>query len=142
MDILSIFVIQTLPIMRDALKEMQKKARSIGVNVGVSTITVSHQDVGDYKLTLSLTNNTEVRVNVPEKDDLNYAGIASAKSAQMQRTGKFSGNDDGFIGEVSYRGGVCFKKEGYSLQVSYSGGTEDEDLEIAEVGIVAMGVCW
>lgn len=140
MKTLSGFISDTSPVMIISLRKMQEKAFSIGVHVGVSVITVSHPDVDNYKLTLSLTNNQQVRADVPEKADVNYVGVAYAKAAQMQRTGKFSGRDDGFIGEVPYRGGLCFEKDGYSVLVSYSGGTEDEDVEIATIGISAMGV--
>ncbi len=138
MKILLIFIQRTSPLILEALEKMQEKASSIGVNTGESTITVSNKNLGSYKLTLSLTNNTQVRVNVPGKSDVNFAGVAALKSVQMQRTKKPSGKDDGFIGEIPYKGGLCFNKDGYSVQVSYSGGTQNEDVEIAKVGISEM----
>jgi len=134
------FISDTAPIVVTALGAMQSQASSMGVHVGVSEITVSHTDVDNYKLKLSLTNNTNVRPGGAGEARVNFAGVASAKAAQMQRTGKFSGNDDGFIGEVPYRGGMCFKKDGYTVLVAYSGGTQDEDVKIATIGIGAMGI--
>lgn len=134
----SYFVSKHTPAIILTLNIMVEKAVSIGVHAGVSMITISHKDIPDYKFTQSLINNTEVRVNVPQKSDVNFAGVASAKAAQMQRTGKPSGKDDEFIGEVPYRGGMLFEKNGYSVLVAYSGGTEDQDVEIAKYGIEIM----
>ena len=138
MKTLSGFISETSPTITKTLKIMQEKASSIDVDVGVAMITVSHVGITDYKLTLSLINNTEVRVNVPQKTDVNFTGVVSAKISQMQRTLKSSGNDDGFIGEVPYKGGMFFRKSGYDVFVAYSGGTEDEDVEITKHGIEVM----
>ena len=128
-------VSESMPAIAGALMKMREKALSIGVKVGVSTITVLHEENRDLSLTLSRANNTHIRVDVPDKPNANYTAVASAKIAQMMRTGEPSGRDDGFFGEVPYRGGLTFKNERFTVFVAYSGGTEDEDAEIAQIGI-------
>ena len=137
MKTLQSLMIKMSPVMEVALKQMLEAANYMDVKVGTAAISVSHADVKDYALTLTLINNRSVRVGVSDKVDVNYTGVVLAKIAQMQRTGKPSGADDGFIGEVPYRGGVVVKGE-YTILIAYSGGTEEEDVAISSTGAKVM----
>jgi len=80
--------------------------------------------------------------NGPEDIGTNYATVAPAKLFQMLRTGKPSGQTP-IKGENSYRGGdLVDLGEGNMLFAAFSGGTEDQDLQIARAGLVVMKKLW
>lgn len=132
-----------MPIVFDALEKMIEQANAIGVTVGVAQITIIHNIEPLKQFTLTATNTkgrTLKRENVPGKANVNYAAVVAAKIAQMRRTDKSSGADDGFIGEVPYKGGIrgVSHNGNFTVYVAYSGGTEDEDVMIAKPGLVGV----
>jgi len=67
----------------------------------------------------------------------NLLGIASTKAAEMADTFKDSGSGvrEIYSGELGYKGGLIKKvKSGYVLAV-FSGGSGEQDLEVAKVGL-------
>jgi hypothetical protein len=69
----------------------------------------------------------------------NYAAIAFTKIAEMVRTGRNSGESGAWTpkGEFGYRGGITWTRtdtEGARFFLAFSGGSEDEDVEISIIG--------
>lgn len=70
-------------------------------------------------------------------DDANFCAIAYAKASEMAVTLKDSGNGDrkDITGEFGWPGGVILKvKSGYIL-AAFSGGTGEQDVEVAKKGL-------
>ena len=133
------FVVPSSIVAMDALTQMVERAKAIDVQTGVAKIAVTHSDYPDHVLEHSLINGVIARVDTGENEHINYAGVVSAKIAKMMRTGQpTGGRDDDFEGEVPYRGGMILSRNKYIIYVAYSGGTEDEDVEISKVGAQVM----
>ena len=67
----------------------------------------------------------------------NLLGIAYTKASEMAETHMDSGSGirEIFSGELGYKGGLIKKvKSGYILAV-FSGGSSDQDLEVAKIGL-------
>jgi len=67
----------------------------------------------------------------------NLLGIASAKAAEMAATHQDSGSGvrETYSGELGYKGGLIKKvKSGY-LIAAFSGGSSEQDLEVAKIGL-------
>lgn len=89
---------------------------------------------------IASVNNTISREPDPGKDGdegTNYLGVAMLKLAAMMATGMNSGSNIGFVkyGETAYRGGVIRKDGIYTVYAGFSGGTEDQDVDIAQFGM-------
>lgn len=70
-------------------------------------------------------------------DKANLLGIASTKAAEMAATHQNSGSGvhEIYSGELGYKGGLIKKaKSGYLLAV-FSGGSSEQDLEVAKIGL-------
>lgn len=70
-------------------------------------------------------------------DKANLLGIASTKAAEMADTHLDSGSKirEIYSGELGYKGGLIKKvKSGYILAV-FSGGSSEQDLEVAKIGL-------
>ena len=70
-------------------------------------------------------------------DKANLLGIASTKAAEMADTHRDSGSGvrEIYSGELGYKGGLIKKvNSGYILAV-FSGGSSDQDLEVAKIGL-------
>lgn len=70
----------------------------------------------------------------------NYFGVAMGKLAMMMATGENSSAMGGNIpvGEMPYRGGLVRFEGKYRIYVGFSGGTEDQDVEIAQMGMEVL----
>ncbi len=120
------------------LLEMIKKADEIGVKRGVAVVMVTEKlgafgEVGS----LSVNGKFERRSRGAGDPGTNYFGIAMAKLGVMMSTLMDSGTFKNSLkrGEVPYRGGL-YKKVGiYHVFIAFSGGTEDQDVEIAQAGV-------
>jgi len=67
----------------------------------------------------------------------NLLGIVCAKAAEMAATHQDSGSGvrETFSGELGYKGGLIKKvKSGY-LIAAFSGGSSEQDLEVAKIGL-------
>lgn len=74
----------------------------------------------------------------PDDVGANYLAVALAKLAQMQRTWKPSGQA-AVKGENDFPGGDLIElDENTLLLAAFSGGTGEEDMEIAQAGLAAM----
>ena len=70
-------------------------------------------------------------------DKANLLGIASTKAAEMAATHQNSGSGvrETYSGELGYKGGLIKKvKSGY-LIAAFSGGSSEQDLEVAKIGL-------
>lgn len=70
----------------------------------------------------------------------NYLAVALSKGAQMALTGVDSGMQERApcTGELNYRGGVVGQSNGTTYYFSFSGGTQDEDVLIAQAGRTSL----
>ena len=88
------------------------------------------------EMTDSWTSKMKVVGHLTNNKD-NLLGIASAKAAEMADTRKDSGSGvrEIYSGELGYKGGLIKKvKSGYILAV-FSGGSSEQDLEVAKIGL-------
>ncbi len=120
------------------LLEMIKKAGEIGVKKGVAAIMVTESLHSFLDIwSLAVDGKTERPSRGAGDPGTNYFGIAMSKLAVMMSTFMNSGTFKVSLkrGEVPYRGGL-YKKVGiYHVFIAFSGGTEDQDVEIAQAGV-------
>jgi hypothetical protein len=113
-----------------SLALIEQAAQKISIK-GVAIIAFIPGDVTD-----SWTSKMKV-VGHLTNDKANLLGIASTKAAEMADTHQDSGSGirEIYSGELGYRGGLIKKvKAGYILAV-FSGGSSEQDLEVAKVGL-------
>lgn len=122
------------------LDAMEEKALELGLNgVGVAYV-IDPVDEGDTFIPSIVVVGRFHRGPKPDtKGDngANYAAVALAKFAQMLRTGEDSGTD-AVKGEFAYRGGVIREVAGRKVMVAFSGGTQEEDVAIAEYAVASL----
>ncbi len=120
----------------NVLDAMVAHALSIGVKNGAATMSTYATDFPDLVFSATMINGSGTRMGVVGKDDVNYIGVVCAKNAKSLRTAEPS-CDDGtdVIGEVPYCGNVVMQVKDVVAIIGYSGGSEDQDVEIAQVGV-------
>ena len=127
-----------------ALRAMVLHAKALGVNKGVAFVSVQHLNGQTLTIECAVVNNTFQReCHGWDDKGSNYFGIALEKLAVMVSTDLNSG----FVppeklknGESPYRGGLVRKVGGYFVYTGFSGGTQDEDVEIATAGMDLLTV--
>lgn len=113
-----------------SLALIEQAAQKISIK-GVAIIAFIPGDV-----TQSWTSKMKV-VGHLTNDKANLLGIASTKAAEMADTHLDSGSGirEIYSGELGYKGGLIKKvKSGYILAV-FSGGSSEQDLEVAKIGL-------
>lgn len=70
-------------------------------------------------------------------EEANFLAIAYAKASEMAITHKDSGNEDrkDITGEFGWQGGVIIKVDGGYLVGAFSGGTGQQDADVAKEGL-------
>ena len=73
--------------------------------------------------------------------NVNYLAIACSKASEMASTLKNSGSGVRvpMVGEFGYKGGVIKKVSGGYILAVFSGGTSDQDVEVANNGLDLLG---
>ncbi len=121
------------------ITEMENHARKLGVK---GVILVASMDGTGFSWVSQMKAVDAIKV-IPENPErgeypgYNFIGIAYSKAAEMADTKLNSGSNSrqSYQGEFGYRGGVIKKvPSGYILAV-FSGGTSEQDLEIAKAGM-------
>lgn len=77
----------------------------------------------------------------PEDTGTNYAAVGCSKLAEMIITSNNSGTTDGRLpmkGEFGYRGGAVHRSGDTRLFAFFSGGTAEEDLEVALEALASL----
>ncbi len=120
----------------ESLKTMHKEAVEMGLRRGVAFLFVWPFFDTYPRVAFTIVGSLERGPNPDKEGDLgtNYFGVAMSKLAYMLSTREDSGSQTRPIknGEVSYKGGLILTtEEGSCIFVGYSGGTEDQDLQIA-----------
>jgi len=113
-----------------SLALIEQAAQKISIK-GVAIVAFIPGDV-----TESWTSKMKVVGNLTN-DKANLLGIASTKAAEMADTHLDSGSKirEIYSGELGYKGGLIRKvKSGYILAV-FSGGSSEQDLEVAKIGL-------
>lgn len=125
-----------------ALAAMQAKSEELKVE-GVAVVLICTRDDGSFQPRFAIMGRME-RDPDPSKDPtdtgVNYIGVALTKLAEMFLTGKNSGTSGKPVkkGELGFRGGkVVYEKDDF-FYTAFSGGTQDEDVLIAEAGQKAV----
>lgn len=127
----------------DALKAMRAKAEELHLQ-GVSVVLVV--DEGDTRCQNPLIEVVGRFVDEASatsdwsETGANYWAIAMSKIAEMLETDKPSGTSDrpARKGEFGYRGGIFSKRDGLKIFIAFSGGTEGEDLQVSQSGMIAI----
>ena len=124
--------------------EMENHAKKLGVK-GV-IVVASMDDTGFSWVThMKAVDAIKVLDGSPEPHQYpgyNFIGIAYSKAAEMADTKLDSGSKvrPAYQGEFGYQGGVIKKVQmGYILAV-FSGATGEQDLEIANIGMIACQI--
>ena len=114
----------------DCLALMEEAAKKISIT-GVAIVAYIPGD-----LTKSWISKMKV-VDRLATNKANLAAIAYSKAAEMAVTLQDSGNEErkAITGEFGYQGGVLVKVKGGYLIASFSGGTGQEDADVAKEGI-------
>jgi hypothetical protein len=126
------------------ITEMENHARKLGVK-GVILVT-SMDGTGSSWLSKMKAVDTIKDVPVdPEQHEYpgyNFIGIAYSKAAEMADTKLNSGSKvrPAFQGEFGYQGGLIKKVQYGFILVVFSGGTSEQDLEIAQAGMNACKI--
>ena len=126
-----------------ALIGMIKTAEYLGVEKGVAFILAQKKDDESGNVHFRVVNKKIIRLpRIDGSGDkgTNYFGVAMGKLAMMMATEQNSGPMGGSIptGEMPYRGGLVKFEGRYRIFVGFSGGTEDQDVEIARTGMAML----
>jgi len=122
-----------------ALTAMISKAKSMGIEHGVALVLCRRKgDQGMSNLKFDAVNNAFFGIRT------NYQAMAMAKLAVAMRLGVDSGTvtEDLLAGETRYRGClvhfVLEDYENWEVYTAFSGASEDEDVEIASLGMAML----
>lgn len=109
-------------------KALQMKVQGVGVACFLDTAQSDVDWIGEMKV---------VQTPYNLKEGWNLVAIAWSKAGEVIASNANSGNPDreNLMGELAFVGGAYEKCEGFKLAFAFSGGTSEEDLEIAEYGI-------
>jgi len=122
-------------VTRTACAAMLNKAQEMGVE-GVVAAALNQGDNLQMTIEVASTKGFEIVV-----DKNNLMAIALAKVAQSVRTGNNSGEQPAVLGENEWRGAVIdddlLAKGKIHLVCAFSGGSEEQDVEIATTGLKA-----
>ena len=122
-----------------ALAAMAARAQELGVT-GVAVVLESVEGADRLSPHFLIVGRAERKPNRgPEDAGTNYLAVSFSKVAEMFVTGADSGHAgrEPRTGEFGYRGGVISPGETW-LYPSFSGGTQDEDVEIARAGMASL----
>ncbi|MDX1362785.1 hypothetical protein [Arenibacter latericius] len=117
---------RSLLMMEKAAKELQVKGVAVMAFVPGEEIK---SIVSKMKVVGALAN-----------DRINYLAVANSKIAEMTTTLTHSGSTirKPLIGETGWRGGLIKKVASGYILVSFSGGSEDQDVIISNAGLTGM----
>jgi hypothetical protein len=126
-----------------ALLAMQQRAEELKIH-GVAVIAYSTGDtVAAWTSKMMVVGQMTNAPAAGKKGD-NLLAIAYAKAAEMAETLKDSGSagHPPMTGEFGWRGGkIARVKSGY-LIAAFSGGASDEDVQVSQAGLDALGTGW
>ncbi len=123
------------------LVAMATVAQRMGINKGVAFVMVKSKRDALGNPRYIVVNEVLVREPVGREVEMvdpgtNYFGAAMGKLAYMLAKGVDSGTkDQTHKGEMPYRGGLVKEVDDDQIYIGFSGGTENQDVEIAEFGM-------
>lgn len=125
-----------------SLDAMYLEATRIGLKKGVAFVSVQSPLEDKPTIHFTVVGRME-RDPDPEKEGdigTNYLAVAMAKMAYMMSTRTYSGSGIRPIrfGEVEYRGGLVWLNDNIATYIGFSGGTEEQDLQIAQKGLKSL----
>jgi len=126
-----------------ALRVMVNAAEMLGLTKGVAFVSVQKKRDAEYnqEVRFLVVNNTiqrEPSSLIKDDTGTNYFAVAMSKLAVMMGS---NGRNSGYPelrpknGEVVYRGGLVREVGEFFIYTGFSGGTEDEDVGIADMGM-------
>jgi hypothetical protein len=129
-------------LQEDALRAMKKKAKDLDIHRGVAITFIYVESPADFhEPSWTRVEGKHSRDPDPTREGdtgANYLAVAFVKLAVSFATGMSSGNPviPLRFGELSLRGCLTdFSETGYRIFAAFSGGTEDQDVEIAQAGL-------
>lgn len=129
-------------LQNDALLAMQKRASELGVHRGVATAFILTDSPRGLRQVawLAVEGKYERGPDHRKEGDtgVNYLAVAFAKLSQSLSTDMASGQAVRPMryGETPYRGGLPGRSSsGLDVYSAFSGGTETQDVEIAQAGL-------
>lgn len=117
---------RSLVLMEQAADKMGIKGVAVMIFIpGEETVS----GVSKMKVVGSMTRKT-----------INFLAVANSKIAEMADTHLDSGSKvrEPLTGETGWRGGLIKKVDSGYIMAAFSGGTEDEDIVVAQAGIENM----
>lgn len=126
-----------------SLEDMHAEAVEMGLDKGVAFLATWPFISTIPRVAFTVVGSLERDPDPDKEGDIgtNYFGIAMSKLAYMLSTREDSGSQARPIkfGEVSYKGGlIVTTQEGSGIYIGYSGGTEDQDVQIANKGFSTL----
>lgn len=114
----------------ECLAIIEKAAQKLGIT-GAAMVAFIPGDVSE-----SWISKMKVMGRLASKD-ANFLSIAYAKASEMAVTHENSGNGErkGITGEFGWQGGVVIKVDSGYLVAAFSGGTGQQDADVAKEGL-------
>lgn len=130
-------------IERTAIVAMARKAAAMNVSgvAGVMVVTdFSPNSLQNIKFQPVKRYHREPDPKGRGEDDIgtNYGAVVSAKIWQVFRTGEPSGKAQAAGGENQWRGALLLRTKFGTVICGFSGGTQQQDVEIADAGVQAI----
>ena len=126
-----------------SLVAMRGKSYEMGLKRGVAFLAFWPYTSPFPRVAFAVDSEIQRDPNPDKEGDIgtNYFGIAMSKLAYMLATHTNSGSEVRPVktGEVAYKGGlIVITEEGSEIFAGYSGGTEEQDVQIALMGISTL----
>lgn len=122
------------------LMKMEATALMLGITKGVAAISIDSEN-GALGPIYTRAVKGHIQRGKRSEDDpaTNYLGVALEKIAVMKATSMNSGVFQKVKnGETKYRGGLVQVVGCYTVYVAFSGGTEDQDVEVAKIAMKSL----
>ena len=119
---------------------MEIRALELGITKGVAAISIDELGA-EFGHIYTRAVNDQIQRRKRSEDDpaTNYLGVVLEKIAVMKATFFNSGTFKSVKnGETKYKGGLVVTVGRFAVYVAFSGGTEEQDVEIARVGLTVL----
>ena len=128
----------------EILDAMEIRANELGIT-GVAAYVIRMPNDSTITAAARIVGRMERPPEVERGDDdtgTNYFAVVMAKIAEMLSTLRHSGHSGRLPkkGEVGWPGGLIHIRDNVIYCFAFSGGSGDEDIEVAVAGMIAAGI--